>query len=1160
MEFNDYSIAEPKAWLPPKLFLVMKLTAAFLILALMQVYGKSYSQQINLNERNVALVKVLHSIEKQTGYVFLYTNKGIKEAIVTVRVTNGSIDETLKACFENSAITFKMVDKNILLRLDKPLRLNGTSYPAVQPSNIHGRVTDSLGLPLPGVSVHIKGIAKGGTVATNSKGEYTIKAEADATLVFSFIGFIPVEIPVQNRLEINVVLKAASSTLKDVVVVAYGTQKKTTMISSISTIEPKELKGPTSNLTTMLAGKISGIISYQRSGEPGKDNASFFIRNIGATNSTPLILIDGIESTSTDLARLQPDDIAGFSILKDATATSVYGARGANGVILINTKIGESGKMKLNFRIENSTSTNTKNIALADNITYMTLANEAGLTRNPLGSLPYDQNKIDHTANGDDPLLYPNNNWIKELIKNTTNNQRANLNASGGTDRSKYYIAMTYNLDNGNLKENSINGFSNNIKLQSYSLLSNVTLNLTKTTEALISLKGQFDDYNGPVGGGQGVYNSALSSNPVAFPAVYPASFLPFEKHPLFGNALITTGGTSGGLYTNPYAQSLSGFQSQNTSNLTAQLSLKQNLDAVTPGLSARVMAYTTRHADFQVARSISPYYYQANLVNGVFTGLSLLNTGLSGAPGTTPTEYLTYNQSPASTIVNANVYGEAAINYSRVFNNVHSIGGLLIGTMSSYLAGNATNLVTSLPSRNQGVSGRFTYGYDSRYLVEFDFGYTGSERFAANHRWGFFPSVGGGWIVSNEKFFKPLLNTINQLKFRFTYGLSGNDNIGAANERFFYLSNVNLNAGGTGSFGTNFGYSRPTVSTSQYENRNITWELTKQANFGLDLTMFHDFNLSVDAYEKHVSNILLAGDITTNIPSSMGLQANLQSNTGINSGKGMEATLNYRKSFNNSLWIQTRGTFTYQVSKIVANLEPQYPNNQQYLSHVGNSADQIYGLAAERLFIDQYEVNNSPQQQFGALVMGGDIKYRDINGDGKITNADIVPIGFPSTPEIIYGFGFSTGYKGFDISTFFQGSARSSFLVNSASITPFAVNGGSQNGLLQVIAKDHWSEANQDSYAFWPRLDNAINSNNRQSSTWWLENGSFIRLKSAEIGYNIPDPLLKKLRLRNGRIYVNGTNLFVLSAFKLWDPEMGASGLGYPVQKVFNIGMSIGF
>lgn len=1132
----------------------MRLTLILLTVTFLQVSAASYAQRVTLKVERVTLKEVFERIQVQTKSDFLYNVNDLKLASpVSIDLKNATLKQVLDICFSNQPLTYAIENTSILIKLKRTNLAEKFAN-----ITIFGTVTDEKNLPVLGVSVKLKHSLIGASTDVNGKYKLIVPGVKD-TIVFTAVGFTPQEIAVNGRTLINIKLISKEGNLNEVsvVAVAYGTQKKTTMISSIGTINPKELKGPTSNLTTMLAGRIGGIISYQRSGEPGKDNASFFIRNIGATNSTPLILIDGIESSSTDLARLQPDDIAGFSILKDATATSVYGARGANGVILINTKAGESGHLKLNFRMENSTSTNTKNIALADNITYMTLANEAGLTRNPLGSLPYDQNKIDHTANGDSPLLYPNNNWIDQLIKSRTNNQRFNLNASGGTDKAKYYIAMTYNLDNGNLKDNSINGFSNNIKLQSYSLLSNVTLNLTKTTEALISLKGQFDGYNGPIGGGQSVYNSALSSNPVAFPAVYPASFLPYEKHPLFGNAIMLPGN---GLYTNPYAQSLSGFQSENTSTLTAQVSLKQNLDAITQGLSARMMAYTTRHADFRVARSVSPYYYQANLVNGVFTGLNLLNTGINGAPGSTPTEYLTYNQNPASTIVNSNTYAEVAINYSRVFNEVHSIGALLIGTISNYMTGNATDLVTSLPGRNEGFSGRFTYGYDNRYLLEYDFGYTGSERFAAKHRFGFFPSVGGGWIVSNEKFFKPLLNTINQLKFRFTYGLSGNDNIGSSNSRFFYLSNVNLNGASSGPFGTNFTYTRPTVSTSQYENPNITWQLTKQSNLGMDLTIFHDFNITVDAYKKNVSNILLTGDITTNVPSSMGLQANLQSNSGINSGKGMEITLNYHKSFNNSLWIQTRGTFTYQVSKIIANLEPQYPASQQYLSHVGNSADQIYGLVAERLFSDQYEVNNSPQQQFGSIVMGGDIKYRDINGDGKITNADMVPIGFPATPEMIYGFGFSVGYKGFDLSAFFQGSARSSFIVNSSNITPFAINGGNQNGLLQVIANNHWSEANQNSYAFWPRLDNSINSNNSPSSTWWLQNGSFLRLKSAEIGYNVPDPLLKELGLRNGRIYVNGTNLFVLSAFKLWDPEMGSSGLGYPVQRVFNIGLMIGF
>ncbi|HEY8893786.1 MAG TPA: SusC/RagA family TonB-linked outer membrane protein, partial [Niastella sp.] len=490
-------------------------------------------------------------------------------------------------------------------------------------------------------------------------------------------------------------------------------------------------------------------------------------------------------------------------------------------------------------------------------------------------------------------------------------------------------------------------------------------------------------------------------------------------------------------------------------------------------------------------------------------------------------------------------------LNYSRVFGEKHSIGGMVIGTIRNFLTGNAPSLQLSLPARNEGISGRFTYGYDNRYLLEYDFGYNGSERFAANHRFGFFPSIGGGWVVSNEKFFEPLLKAIDQLKFRFTYGLVGNDQIGNSADRFFYLSQVNLNRGSVGNFGTNFTYSRPTVSIDRYENQNITWEKSRQKNLGMDLMLFHDLKVTVDAYKQFRSNILM---VRNTIPTSMGLQANISSNVGEASSKGIDVALDYHKSFSHSLWVQSRGTFTYATSKVYFNEEPDYSPNNRNLTKVGNSMNQIYGLVAERLFTDKSEVSNSPLQ-FGN-IMAGDIKYHDIDGDGKISTNDFVPLGLPSTPEILFGFGFSVGYKNFDISAFFQGSARTSFLINPADITPF----GNQNGLLKAIADDHWSENNRKSYAFWPRFNNNFSENNDQPSSWWLRNGAFMRLKSAEIGYNLSAATLKRLHLTSTRFYVNGINLFTVSAFKLWDPEMGASGLGYPIQKVVNAGLMVGF
>ncbi|NII27688.1 TonB-dependent receptor [Pseudoflavitalea sp. X16] len=1018
---------------------------------------------------------------------------------------------------------------------------------AQAPAKVTGTVVDAKGAALPGVAVTIKHNATAGTT-TGENGTYAITAPDTATLLFSFVGFTTKEIKIGGRKIINITLESKNDSLGEVVVVAYGTQKKESMVSAITTISPKEIKGPTSNLTTMLAGRISGLISYQRSGEPGADNASFFIRGIttfGSGKLDPLILIDGMESSATTLARLQPDDITGFSVLKDAAASSLYGARGANGVILVTTKSGKVGETKLSARFENSISSNTQNFRLADNITYMQLANEAALTRNPLAPLPYSQNKIDHTIAGDNPFLYPNNDWMGSLIRDYTSNQRINLNISGGVNRAQYYIAATANQDNGILKSQPGNNVNNNIKLRSYQVRANINVRLTNTTEGIFRISGDFDDYNGPIGGGGTVFNSVLNANPVLFPAAYPAAALPSAKHPLFGNA---PRGSNGDVYTNPLASMVSGFQQYSTSTLNLQLELKQDLRFITEGLSARAMVFTKRYSYFDLSRQYNPYYYAASpsLTDGKGYVLTLLNAANA-------TEYLNYRE--GGKVTNTATYGELAVNYNRVFNKVHSIGGLLIGIQRNYLTGNAGDLQASLPFRNQGLSGRFTYGYDNRYLLEANFGYNGSERFAKNNRFGFFPSIGLAWNVNNERFFESLSGSITRLKLRATYGLVGNDQIGNASDRFFYLSNVNLSDGNYGAyFGENFNYYKPGITISRYANTDITWEKSKKVNIGLDLGLWNALNITLDAYYERRSNILMQ---RAYIASTMGLTAPVSANVGVASGRGIDVAVDYNKTFG-AAWLQARGTFTYAASELLVNEEPSYPANMQYLSRVGHSLAEAYGLIAERLFIDDEDVQNSPRQNFGE-VRGGDIKYKDLNGDGQITDLDMVNgLGYPTVPEIIYGFGFSFGYKNFDISTFFQGSARSSIFVDPSAISPFVANGASQHGLLSVIANDHWSEDNRNLYAFWPRLGLSQNENNNKPSNWWMRNGAFLRMKTAEIGYNVKEKALKKYRIAGLRLYANGTNLFLISAFKLWDPEQGGNGLGYPVQRVFNIGINV--
>jgi TonB-linked SusC/RagA family outer membrane protein len=1016
---------------------------------------------------------------------------------------------------------------------------------------------------LQGVTVQLKADAKRAT-QTDEKGNFSIRVPAKGTLVISSVGFETQEIAVNGKTTINVVLKNASGNLGDVVIIGFGgTQKKASMVSSITTVDVKSLKGPTGNLTNTIAGRIPGVISFQRSGEPGlgTDNSAFYIRGLstfGTGKQDPLILIDGVESSPTDLARLQPDDISDFSVLKDAAAASVYGARGANGVVLVNTRTGKEGVARFSFRAENRVSSNTKNFNMADNITYMQLANEAALTRSPLAVQPYSQNKIEHTKAGDDPYLYPNNNWIEQLIKKYTVNQSYNLNVSGGTNRTRYYVAGTYNQDNGLLKLDPINNFNSNIKLKNYSIRSNVNLNLSANTELIIRMYGQFDDYNGPIGGGSATFNNALWSNQVMFPAVYPQSKLPYITHPLFGSArTVDANGLTSTLYVNPYAQMVRGYSVYKTSNLQPQVELKQDLGFVTPGLSFRTMGYLRRYSFYSVDRSYNPFYYSA-IVDPTTQdyNLTVLNDGSATSIGTVGTEYLGYAE--GNKVVDSRFWLEGSVTYNRTFKK-HTVGGNIIAVISNYETGNAGSVTASLPQRNQTLSGRFTYGFDNRYLAEFNFGYNGSERFAKNNRFGFFPSAGVAYRISNEKFFTPLKKVITDLKFRATYGLVGNDQIGNINDRFFYLSNVNLNDGGFGaSFGRNDGagtYYRNGVSISRYANDGITWEQSRSMNLGMDMKLFYDLTLTVDVYKQWRSQILQA---KSTVESAAGFSAIPSSNYGKAETQGIDVALNYQRSLNKNMWINVRGTFTYATSKIKVTDEIVFPSNIAYLSRAGHSISQTWGLIAERLFIDQKEVANSPVQYGDIGLLAGDIKYKDVNGDGVINNDDMVPIGFPQQPEIIYGFGASFGYKRFDFSFYFQGAARSSFFINPWNIQPFYLNGGYQNNLLKVIADNHWSEDNQNPYAFWPRLSTwRVNSNN-QTSTWWLRNGAFLRLKSVDMGYTLPD--FKALKLKGTRVYFSATNLFILSGFKLWDVEMGGNGLNYPIQSVYSMGVQLNF
>lgn len=1106
---------------------------------------------VNLSFDRVNIETALETISSQTGVKLAYNNKDINtKKSVSVNINTSDIEEALIAVL-GPDYSFKQVDDYIAIAK--------VNRKAVQPSRelsqeqaIKGIIVDQNNEPLIGASVYVEGTSKG--VTTDLDGNYQLNDIKKGEIVtISYIGYKTQKITYRgnNLQDFRIItMFDDSEALEEIQVVAFATQKKESIVSSISTVKPGELKVPSSNLTTALAGRMSGLISYQRSGEPGKDNAEFFIRGVTTFGykKDPLILIDGIELTTQDLSRLNTDDIESFSIMKDATSAALYGARGANGVILVTTKQGQEGKVIFSARLENSFSTAAKKIDIADPITYMLKHNEAVRTRNPLSPLPYSERKIDNTIAGTNPFVYPTVDWYNTMFNDVVSNQRFNANVSGGGKVARYYLAASYNRDNGNLKVDKRNNFNSNIRTDQVAIRSNININLTKTTEIVVRMHGTFDDYTGPLDGGTLVFNKVMRANPVKFPAYYHADEKHTNtKHILFGN-------TEQGNFINPYADVVKGYKDNSRTLLLSQAELHQKLDFITEGLKARILVNTNRTSYFEVSRFYNPYYYIVDSYDRFNNIYELKNVNPNDG-----TEFLNYEE--GGKLISSNIYLETALNYEKTFNKKHTVGALLVYTMKSGLNANSGNLQKSLAYRNLGLAGRATYAYNDKYFFEGNFGYTGSERFSKSQRFGFFPSIGLGWMVSNESFFNNLKEKITQLKLKGTYGLVGNDAIGSAEDRFFYLSQVNLADGSAPGFGQDFNKPdyRPGVSIQRYANDAITWETAKKLDIGFELGLFNDLNIQADYFREDRSNILMD---RTSITPEMGLEAPVRANVGKAYSSGFDASIDYSKYFLNTLWLSGRGNFTYATGKFKVYEEPNY-SDTPWLSHVNHSLSQEWGYIAERLFISDDEVANSPSQ-FGEY-MAGDIKYRDINQDGVIDFRDRVPIGYPTSPEIIYGFGLSAGYKGLDFSMFFQGSARSSFWINPVTTAPFLdtdENGSvtSTNALLNVYANNHWSESNQNPYALWPRLSNTHIENNTQQSTWFMQNGAFLRLKSLEIGYSLPDDLIRKARMNKLRIYLNGSNLLTFSKFKLWDPEMAGNGLGYPIQRVYNIGLQLGF
>ena len=1134
-----------------KTMLTMKMTIMLLLMATLQISAKTYSQKVTIASKDISLEKVLRLMEQQTGYSFLCNQQVLKKAEhLDIRFEKLSLADALAACLGKSTLDWSIKeDEKIVFIGEKPLVLPPPAGTTIPPREIIGRVANERGDGIADASVFVAGKTRG--VVTDHKGYFRIRANDEDSLVFSFIGYETQRIAVPKGNDIiEIALKPVQTSIAEVVVVGYGKQKKASVVGAISTVNPEALEIPGSKLSQAFAGEIAGIIAVQRSGEPGKNTASFWIRGVATPGSTsPLVFLDGVEISLSDLNNLDPVNIENFSMLKDASATALYGARGANGVILINTKRGKNlAKPIISFLVENSFVAPTQLPKFTDAVTFMNDYNEAKLNDNPSQPLQYTQAQIDGTKNGLDPVVFPNVDWYNTLFRPYSVRQHANVNIRGGSTRARYYMGVSYYRDEGILRNQPNNGFDNNIRDQRYNFVNNLTVDVTKTTEAELSISADFNPYTGPATGASTIFAEVMNTNPVHFPVLFPRPDT--SDHVYFGNAI---GGFSGG-FPNPYADMVKGYTQTFSSNALSTLKVNQKLDFFTRGLSVNLLASFKNNTVSGITRGYAPYtYVLSGYSQDPATGKYSYNITPHDANGQMALTQAAVNGGSRT------FYMQGLINYDRNFGR-HAVGGLLVYQQKEYDVNiPATDIAGSLPQRNQGVSGRVTYAFNNTYFLEGNFGYTGSENFAPGHKYGFFPSVGVGYMISNEAFFDPFKRTINSLKLRASKGLAGNDQI--TDVRFPYTSVVNINNTGTGgngyTFGQSFNNTRGGVLFTRYANPEITWERADKTNIGLDIELLHQFIINVDVFREVRSNIFQARVI----PSTVGVSTAVPfGNIEKVENHGIDLTVAYTYHAGKDLIITARGTFTFARNKVVYKEEPTYA--YPYLSATGRPLNQLRGLVATSLFNDSSEIAKSPSQ-YGTLFPGN-IKYDNVSakydGTNIIDDNDKVPMGHPTVPEITYGFGFNVQYRKFDVKVFFQGIASTSFFINGSvgnsfssttSISPF---GSFQSNELQAVANNHWSPSNPNPQAFFPRLSDLGSPNDYQSSSWWLRSGAFMRLKQAEIGY-MPNPVV--------RVYASGLNLLTFSSFKLWDPELSATtssgnGLGYPPERVFNIGVQI--
>ena len=1132
---------------------VLGLFLCFLLLGIDYSFASynNYSQfkTLSVSMSNSTLREVLKTIEKSSQFVFFYLDDAVNlERKVSIDSKNKNIEEILSELFEGTSCTYRISDRQIFISGKAP----ASTEQQQNKRKISGRVTDIKGEPLIGVNVTVDGDANGSI--TNMDGLYEIfVTKKSVVLKFTYIGFKTSEIRTNASTNIyDVTLEEQVNELEETVIVGYGTQRKISNIGAQSSMKMEDIKTPSASLTTTLAGRLAGVVAVQRTGEPGKDAADIWIRGISTPNtSSPLVLVDGVERSFNDI---DPEDIESLTTLKDASATAVYGVRGANGVILIKTKPGKVGKPTVSADYYESFTRFTKMVDLADGITYMNAANEA--MRNDGIATKYTEDQIRNTIAGKDPYLYPNVDWLKEIFNDWGHNRRVNVNVRGGSEKVAYYASVSYFNETGmTVTDKNINTYDSKMKYSRYNFTTNLNIDVTPTTKVEIGAQGYLGEGNYPAISSADLYNAAMSISPVEYPKMFFVN----------GEAFVP-GTSTNNNFNNPYSQATRrGYDNLTKNQIYSNLRVTQNLDMLTKGLKLTAMYAFDVYNEIHVHqdRAESTYNFLDTSVPYDMNGQPILQRIYEGS------NVLSYKQETSG---NKKTYLEASLNYDRTFNDDHRVSALFLFNQQSKLLYPKGTLEDAIPYRMMGIAGRATYSWKDRYFAEFNIGYNGAENFSPKHRFGTFPAFGVGWVVSNEKFWQPLSKAVSFLKIRYTDGKVGNSEV--SDRRFMYLDQMKEN----GDYGYKFGPNG--TKWAGYETVNMAvdliWEESRKQDLGIDLKLFNDdLSIVFDLFKERRENILLKREHS--MPSFLGYNTSAPyGNIGIIENKGFDGTIEYNKRINKDWVIALRGNVTFNKDKWIQGELPE--QKYEWMNQYGRNINGAKGYVAEGLFT-QTEIDDMARweslsdankaitpkpfaSQFGT-VKAGDIKYKDLNNDGQIDAYDQTYISRGDVPTTVYGFGFTVGWKDLSVGMMFQGVAGAERVLNGSSVNPF--NGGGGSGNLYSNIGDRWTEENPDQNAFYPRLsygsETTSSINNFQKSTWWVRNMNFLRLKTLQLSYNLPKPWVNKVHLKNAAVYVMGTNLFTLSRFKLWDPELNTdNGASYPNTTSYSVGINFTF